>query len=81
MRFAKNVWNINDKNKDDEIVALEGINALKEFIEKTGMVATLKELGTTKDMLPMIANSSDTGGHYKYIDSKEILEILEECYE
>ena len=81
VRFAKNVWDVDSNNKSDEEVALEGINALARFIKETGMTTTLKELGATREMLPLIANSSDIDGFYKKLTHEEILEILEECYE
>lgn len=80
-RFAKEVWNVNVEGKSEEDVALEGVLALESFIKKTGMTTTLKELGATKDMLPLIANSSDIDGYYKKLTHEEILEILNECYE
>ncbi len=81
IRFAKEVWNVDANGKDDNQIALEGIEALEKFIKETGMATTLKELGTTKEMLPFIANSSDIDGYYKKLTHKEILDILEECYE
>ena len=81
VRFAKEVWSINAEGKTDEEVALLGINALENFIKECDIPLTLKELGTTRDMLPLIASSSDTGGYYKFIDHDEILAILNECYE
>ena len=80
-RFAKEVWNVNEEGKSEEDVALEGVLALESFIKKTGMTTTLKELGATKDMLPLIANSSDIDGYYKKLTHEEILEILNGCYE
>lgn len=80
-RFAKVVWDIKEDNKTEEEVALEGVNALEAFIKNTGMVTSLKELGATKEMLPLIANSSDIDGYYKKLTHQEILDILEECYE
>ena len=80
-RFAKVVWDIKEDNKTEEEVALEGVNALEAFIKNTGMVTSLKELGATKEMLPLIANSSDIDGYYKKLTHEEILSILEECYE
>ena len=45
------------------------------------MVTSLRELGATKEMLPLIANSTillDSG--YKKLTAEEVLEILEKCY-
>ena len=81
VRFAKVVWDVDSNNKTDEEVALNGINALARFIKETGMTTTLKELGATRDMLPLIAKSSDIDGFYRKLTHEEILEILEECFE
>lgn len=81
--FAKNVWNVCDKDKKDEEVALEGIHKLSEFIKKIGLPTTLQELGLTdKSLLKEIADSCGISpGSYKQMTHDEILEILEECYE
>lgn len=82
VRFAKEIFNIDTKNMTDEEAALAGIDALATFIKDIGMVSNLKDLGATKEMLPMIARSTDIGDTgYKKLTSNEILEILNECYE
>lgn len=81
--FAKNVWNVNGKDKSDEEIALEGINKLAEFIRKIGLPTSLKELGLQdKSMLKEIADSCGISqGSFKQMTHDEILELLEECYE
>lgn len=81
--FAKNVWNVNSKDKSDEEIALEGINKLAEFIRKIGLPTSLKELGLQdKSMLKEIADSCGISqGSFKQMTHDEILELLEECYE
>lgn len=81
--FAKNVWNVNGKDKSDEEIALEGINKLAEFIRKIGLPTSLKELGLQdKSMLKEIADSCGISqGSFKQMTYDEILELLEECYE
>lgn len=81
VRFAENVWDIPVEGKDKDTVALEGISALADFIKSSGMASTLRELGTTREMLPLIADSCHEGGCYKRISHEEILEILTECFE
>lgn len=78
-RFARNVWNI--KNENDEKAALEGINALAEFIKEIGMPTTFAELGISEDTdLRAVANSTVvTSGCCKKLTSDEIYEILVEC--
>ncbi len=43
-------------------------------------VKSIKELGATKEMLPLIANSTVLGGGYKKLNAEDILKILEKCY-
>lgn len=80
VRFAKNVWNISSTGKTDEEVALEGIEKLAEFIKELGIPTTLRELGATQEMLPLIAKSAIKGGGYKKMEENDILAVLKECY-
>ncbi len=81
VRFATNVWNINEDDLSKEEVALKGIEALEKFIKECGMVTKLSELGATREMLPLIAKSSDiSSSAYKVMTEEEILEILNECF-
>ena len=57
VRFAKDIWNIDDTGKSKEEVALEGISCMEKFVIECGMITTLKELGATKEMLSEIANN------------------------
>lgn len=80
VRFAKNVWHIDDNNISKDEIALKGIEALKEFIVKLGLPTSLKEVGTNEDMLEKIANSSILCGGYKVLTKDEVLSILKEAY-
>ena len=80
VRFAKNIWNVDDNGKNKEEVILEGLQCLTDFIVEMGIPTTLREIGATKEMLPLIANSCIESGGYKMITHEEILEILKECY-
>ncbi|OUM57963.1 hypothetical protein PIROE2DRAFT_16886 [Piromyces sp. E2] len=62
VRFAKEIWRVDDTGKTKEQVALEGIDCMEKFAKECGMVTTLKELGATPEMLPQIANSCILGG-------------------
>mgnify|MGYP003304451621 CR=1 FL=1 len=52
----------------------------QEFIKEMGIPTTLRELGATKEMLPLIANSTILGGGYKTLTAKEVLDVLKEAY-
>ncbi|MDF2503544.1 iron-containing alcohol dehydrogenase [Clostridium sp.] len=81
VRFAKEVWRVDETGKTKEAVALEGIGAMESFIKECGIVTSLKELGATEEMLPLIANSTVLlSGGYKVLTAEEILEILKTAY-
>ena len=80
VRFAKQVWNVSEEGKSKEEIALEGIACLEAFAKELGIVTSLRELGATREMLPLIANSTILGGGYKKLNKEEILKILENCY-
>ena len=66
-------------SKDE--IALAGIEKLSDFIKELGIPTTLREIGATEEMLPLIANSTeimDSG--YKKLTADEILEILKKAY-
>lgn len=79
-RFAKNVWNISDKENNEE-TALAGIGALAEFIKEIGLPTSFSEMGISEDTdFYAIANSTNiTAGCCKKLTSDEILEILLAC--
>jgi len=81
VRFAKEIWGVDDTGKTKEQVALEGIDCMEKFAKECGMVTTLKELGATPDILPKIANTCILGGGYHKVTPEEVLEILKQCYE
>ncbi len=80
VRFATNVWGISADGKEKDAVALQGIDALADFIKEMGIPATLRELGATKEMLPLIAASTVKGGGYKFMDTADVLFVLEQCF-
>lgn len=82
VRFATSVWNISADGKSAEKVALEGIEALENFIKKIGLPTTLRELGVTdKNMLSEIAESCNIApGSYGNMTHKLILKILNKCF-
>lgn len=80
VRFAKNVWNVDITKLSKEEAAIEGLERLTSFIKELGIPTTLRELGATQDMLPLIANSTALGGGYKELTAKEILDILTSAY-
>ena len=80
VRYAKHIWGVEDNGRGDEAIALEGINRLEAFIAELGIPATLREVGATEDMLPLIANSTALGGGYKQLNAEDVLAILKACW-
>lgn len=80
VRYAENVWGVDATGKTKEEVALQGIDKLAEFIEEMGIPTTLRELGATEEMLPLIAKTTVKGGGYKQMDESDILTVLKECH-
>ena len=80
VRYAKRIWGVEDYGQGDEAIALEGINRLEAFIHELGIPATLREVGATEAMLPLIANSTELGGGYKQLNQDDILAILKACF-
>ena len=80
VRYAKQIWGVEDHGQGDDVIALEGINRLESFIKELGIPTTLREIGTTEEMLPLIADSTILGGGYKQLTSGDVLSILKVCY-
>lgn len=80
VRFAKKVWEVDTDGKTKEEAALAGIEYLAGFIQELGIPTTLKELGATEDMLPLIADSTVLGGGYKQLSKDDVLAILKEAF-
>ncbi len=80
VRFAAQVWGVDEIGKTKEEVALKGIDAMEKFIKECGMVTNIRELGATEEMLPLIAKSTIILGGYKKLTADEILEILKAAY-
>ena len=77
VRFAKQVWGVSEEGKTKDEVAQE---CLESFIKELGIVTSISELGATREMLPLIANSTVLGGAYKKLTAEEVLKILESCF-
>ncbi len=79
-RFAMNVWDIDDTDKTDEQVALEGLSAMEDWMKELGLVMNLSNLGATEDMIEGIADSTIViEGGYKVLNRDEIVDILKTC--
>ena len=80
VRFAKNVWNIDTDNLSREAAAEAGILKMEEFIKMLKLPLSIKELGVTEEVMPLIANTTVLGGGYKYMNAEDILTVLKNCF-
>ena len=79
-KFAVNVWGVKPDGKTEDDIALEGINALADFIKEIGLPTTFSEMGITDTDWKSIADSAIiTGGCCKKLNKEELLDILIEC--
>ena len=80
VRFAKNIWNIDTDNLNPEDAAEAGIQKMEEFIKMLKLPLSIKKLGVTEEMLPLIANSTVLGGGYKFMEPNDILTVLNNSF-
>ena len=79
VRFAKNVWHIDPQSKSDEQIALEGLEAMRAWMQQLGVALHISELGASEDMLEGIAAATlILEGGYKVLSKEEVLAILRE---
>ena len=79
VRFAKNVWHIDPQGKSGEQIALEGLEAMRAWMQKLGVALHISELGASEDMLEGIAAATlILEGGYKVLSKEEVLSILRE---
>ena len=84
VRFAQQVWGVEESKeqgaKNQEQIALAGIDCLEAFFRELGIPSTLREVGATEEMLPQIAHSTTLGGGYKTLTADDVETILRACY-
>jgi alcohol dehydrogenase YqhD (iron-dependent ADH family) len=80
VQFATRVWNVDAAGKTDDEVALEGIEATRDYFMRIGAPATLGELGIGSDQLErMAAEAVQFGplGSFKKLAKDDVKSILE----
>ena len=79
VRFAKEVWCVNPEGKSEEQIAAEGLEAMKDWMQKIGVALSLSQLGATEDMIEGIADATIIlDGGYKVLSRDEVVEILKQ---
>ncbi len=76
VRWATNVWGVENDVYDPEGVALEGIRRTKEFFKRMGMPVTLAELGVKDEDLEYLSKGRACGNFVK-LNGDDIRAILE----
>lgn len=77
-KLAKDVWKVDDTNKTKEEVALDGIEALADFIKEMGLPTSFTQMNITDEtVLREVANTWNISkGCAKQFERDE---ILKEC--
>ena len=79
-RFAQAVWGIDTSKMSVQQAAEAGLEALENWMKEIGVVMSLRELGTTEDMLDGIADATFLlDGGYKALTREEVIQILKEA--
>ena len=79
-RFAINVWDVDPQGKDDTQIALAGLEAMEEFMNKLNLELNISKFGVEEAMIPEIAASCFIlNGGYKTLTASDIEEILRQA--
>lgn len=79
-RFAQAVWGIDTSKMSQRQAAEAGLAAMEDWMKKIGVVLSLRELGTTEDMLEGIADATFLlDGGYKVLTREDVIRILREA--
>ena len=81
VQFAERVWDV-PQRKNSKLMALEGVQALKEFIKKLHLPATFSDLGIENPDIDFMVDKlqehkGPTSGHYVPLDRRAAHEIYE----
>lgn len=75
--FAKNVWNVQEQDKTQEEIALEGLSRMESWMKELNLVMNLTDLGVKESMInDIVAATIILNGGYKELTKEEIRKIL-----
>lgn len=78
-RYATNVWNIDPTNKSDKQIAIEGLDAMENYMKELGLVMNIRDLGVNEEMIPGIVKGTlIMDGGYKILTADDITTILKQ---
>lgn len=78
VQFALRVWDVDPAGKSDEAIALEGIQATRNYLTRIGNPSTLREVGIGDGKFDaMAAEATRRGaiGHFKRLEREDVMEI------
>ena len=79
-RFAQAVWGIDTSKMSEKQAAEAGLAAMESWMKELGVATSLRELGTTEDMLEGIADGTFLlDGGYKTLTREEVIQVLREA--
>lgn len=79
VKFATNVWDVKIEGKTQEEIAMEGLNAMENWMKELGLVMNIRDLGATEDMIEGLAKATAIlPGGYKALSNEEIINIFKE---
>lgn len=79
-RFAQTVWGIDTSKMSQRQAAEAGLAAMEGWMKEIGVVLSLRELGTTEDMLEGIADATFLlDGGYKVLTREDVIRILRDA--
>lgn len=82
VQYAVRVWNVDPEGKTDEQIALEGIQATRDYFTRIGAPATLGDLNIDDSNIDVMAKEAvrfGNQGNFKSLDENHIKEILRMC--
>lgn len=77
-QFALNVFHVNGQGKNQEEIALEGIEAFKGFLKDIGLPTTLTDANLPTDNFELMAEKATRGsvlGSFKKLEKQDVINI------
>jgi alcohol dehydrogenase YqhD (iron-dependent ADH family) len=78
VQYAVNVWGLSDPIRDQETIALKGIEATEKFFKGLGLPSRLYEIGAKESDFADLAKKATTLGNigfFKTLEAKDVVEI------
>ena len=78
-RLAMNVWNVSAKAKTDKQVAMEGLEAMEQWMRELGLAMNITDCGAKPEQIEGMADACPIcqGGYY-ILNRDEVVQVLKE---